>query len=398
MNYVHLPCQHISVRLVGSIQQVIHCLVHTSNINLLAAPIGVILHKLEVIRHQLKHFSQSPRAGHHTTRIRLRSKHHWNQRALKSLIHLLWNTDLTHHASKLDKRKQLLHTANNRPGINEHIQGRRVLSHFIGIIQIDKGIRTRLQNALSLTRGRTNRGDMTAHNLCQFNRDGTQTAESDDANLPAWIRMVAQGLEHGSAGAHERTCHLNGHIVGDLDGETLLDSLDAREATAPLIGALLSPAACGGAEKGALVALFAEVFAADLARRTEATRVANPGDADHVADGELATIGAQFGHVADRLVAGQNGVVGYAPVVVLHVQVGVAETDHFDFDLNHRRFERGQRHGREREWRAALQADVALGLEGVGLHIVGMVEGHCDRLWDGKTGRVGFGCCGGRNL
>lgn len=86
----------------------------------------------------------------------------------------------------------------------------------------------------------------------------------------------------------------------------------------------LAPNAGVGAKKSTLIAGLAEVLAALKTGLAAAARVADPGDGDAVADAEIAHGGAGGGDGGDGFVPREEGVVGYAPVVVAHVNVGVA--------------------------------------------------------------------------
>ena len=126
-----------------------------------------------------------------------------------------------------------------------------------------------------------------------------------------------------------------------------------------LVVGILAPASGGRSKVSALVSLLADVFTTSEALVAPEARVAAPKDADCVTDLEDADGIADLPHSGNALVAKNKRVVGCSPIVVAHVDVGVAKAaaSHVDFHL--RGLEGGQRNGLENELLAFATTDAA---------------------------------------
>jgi hypothetical protein len=139
-----------------------------------------------------------------------------------------------------------------------------------------------------------------------------QAADADDADARGGAgEPVAQRAVDGDAAAEQRADAFAFKGVGNGDGEAGVD--------ADLVGIAAVAADAGG------LGLGAEVLFAEAAPLADAAGVGLPADADALADLAVADGGADGGDLADDLMAGDEGVLAEAPVVVDEVDVGVAD-------------------------------------------------------------------------
>ena len=180
----------------------------------------------------------------------------------------------------------------------------------------------------------------------KFQPHVAEPAEADDADLlPGFYAPLAQRRVGGDAGAEQGSDRREIEILGDAQGEILIDhnalgvAAKRHAALVVLVGAVVGEGKAG----------IAEVLEALLTARAGAAGIDHAADRSEIAFFKLGHLAADGGDAADDLVAGHAGVNGVVPLVAGLVDIRMADAAEEDLDLRHRSAEvRGDRCGRER--------------------------------------------------
>eukprot|EP00760_Papus_ankaliazontas_P009686 PhM_4_TR14116/c2_g1_i3/m.42881 len=247
---------------------------------------------------------------------------------------LAGGSDKVQRAVRPQQRRELRHVEGAaRDGDEDVVQGAGGRGHGLGAGRVDQALGAELLREVRLASAARDGVHLRTHLGRELHGEVAEAADADDTDALALavdaLEVVVEGREHRQTSAHERAHVGLGVALGDLEEHARVRAEVAGEAAVVgvLAGLVLG---VGEVRERAVRAQVVVVLVAQCAR---VARLGLRAETDDVADLEMLHVGAHGEHVADDLMAGHEGVAAHGPVVVDHVDVGVANAVVRDDDV-----------------------------------------------------------------
>ena len=194
-------------------------------------------------------------------------------------------------------------------------------AHGLGFAAVDKVMRAQRAGLFFLGGGGGEGGDLRAEDAGELDGQMAQAADAHDAHARGGIdAMGAQRVIDGDAAAEQRSRLLALQRVGNGN-----DKAGVGAHAVGIAAVAVNAGSLGGR---------AEILHAAGTPLADAAGVRLPAQADALADFEQLDLRADGRHLADDLVAGNEGILADAPVIGDEMKVAVADAAVGDGDLD----------------------------------------------------------------
>ncbi len=215
--------------------------------------------------------------------------------------------------------------------VEDEIEALGVLLHLVRILRNDDFVCAEADRVVFLLRTSREDNDVSSKCMGKFHAHVSESAETDDADFLALRDApMAHGRVRCNSRAEQGSSSGKIQIRGNAKDKLLVDDDTVGVTTIGDASEMFVWHVEGQRQ------VRAELLEASLALGTGAVGIDQTANCGEVSSFELGDSGADLGHAADDLMAGNDGVNGgheFAPLISHRVKVGMADAAEQDFDL-----------------------------------------------------------------